>query len=80
MRGEWESLGDMGWMDTEGYLYLAERTRSPSRRRDGRRGVTIELLGLAGGLARLSSPQSFQTPAQAHTPSPHVGGSRRSGR
>jgi bile acid-coenzyme A ligase len=23
--GEWESLGDMGWMDTDGYLYLADR-------------------------------------------------------
>jgi len=23
--GGWESLGDMGWMDTDGYLYLADR-------------------------------------------------------
>jgi bile acid-coenzyme A ligase len=23
--GEWESLGDMGWMDADGYLYLADR-------------------------------------------------------
>jgi bile acid-coenzyme A ligase len=24
-QGEWESLGDMGWMDADGYLYLADR-------------------------------------------------------
>ena len=24
-RGEWESLGDIGWMDADGYLYLADR-------------------------------------------------------
>ena len=24
-RDEWESLGDMGWMDDEGYVYLADR-------------------------------------------------------
>jgi len=23
--GEWESLGDMGWMDADGYLYLSDR-------------------------------------------------------
>jgi bile acid-coenzyme A ligase len=23
--GEWESLGDMGWMDDDGYLYLTDR-------------------------------------------------------
>jgi bile acid-coenzyme A ligase len=23
--GEWESLGDMGWMDADGYLYLTDR-------------------------------------------------------
>jgi bile acid-coenzyme A ligase len=25
VRGDWESLGDMGWMDADGYLYLADR-------------------------------------------------------
>lgn len=24
-RGDWESLGDIGWMDEDGYLYLADR-------------------------------------------------------
>jgi bile acid-coenzyme A ligase len=24
--GEWESLGDMGWMDDEGYIYLTDRS------------------------------------------------------
>jgi bile acid-coenzyme A ligase len=24
--GEWESLGDMGWMDDDGYLYLTDRS------------------------------------------------------
>jgi bile acid-coenzyme A ligase len=24
-RGDWESLGDIGWMDGDGYLYLADR-------------------------------------------------------
>ncbi|MFQ5558269.1 MAG: AMP-binding protein, partial [Acidimicrobiales bacterium] len=24
-RGDWECLGDMGWMDDDGYLYLADR-------------------------------------------------------
>ena len=24
-RGDWESLGDMGWMDADGYLYLTDR-------------------------------------------------------
>jgi bile acid-coenzyme A ligase len=24
-RGDWETLGDMGWMDAEGYLYIADR-------------------------------------------------------
>jgi bile acid-coenzyme A ligase len=25
VRGGWESLGDMGWKDTDGYLYIADR-------------------------------------------------------
>jgi len=24
-RGDWETLGDMGWMDADGYLYIADR-------------------------------------------------------
>ena len=24
---EWESLGDMGWMDADGYVYLADRRK-----------------------------------------------------
>jgi bile acid-coenzyme A ligase len=24
-RGEWASFGDMGWLDAEGYLYIADR-------------------------------------------------------
>src|SRR5690606_9108529 len=24
---EWESLGDLGWMDVEGYVYLADRRK-----------------------------------------------------
>jgi hypothetical protein len=23
--GEWESIGDFGWLDTDGYLYIADR-------------------------------------------------------
>src|SRR5205823_23952 len=25
--GEWESLGDLGWMDDDGYLYIADRSQ-----------------------------------------------------